>query len=520
MSESTKSKYWLHRLAADCIERYGSNEIIVSSGHSPSGNYTVGSLREIVTASAIVWSIRRAGGKARHLDFSDDYDVLRKIPVDVDQAWQQYQGQPLYTVPDPWDCHPSYGAHYTAALDESLAIADIEVERIYAHDTYPAGIYTKAIEQALGNLALIRSVISDVSKRTLPEDWAPVQVLSDNGNLRDWKYSGWDKSRQVVTYTDKDGAAGQVSYTAGRVKLDWRLDWPARWAIWGVQVEPFGRDHAAKGGSYDTGKRLVREVFKAEEPFPVPYDFINPSGETKKMSKSAGGVVTAMDALTIMPPEILRFFMLRSLPAHTLVFDEGLGLYNLIDEYSKVEQAVKAGIPTDFADAYQVAAGQTGMQTISSVPFSHLVAVYQAAQGRSEMVMDILGRTGFEAQVKAEHDVIVRELAFVANWLTKYAPDSVKFSVQPVVPAVELSDAQGTFLTALADAVAAAGQPLDGQGMHEAIYMAKEKAGLAPADAFRTLYQVILGKDSGPKAGWFLSTLNQAWLVSRLRLTI
>ena len=36
------------------------------------------------------------------------------------------------------------------------------------------------------------------------------------------------------------------------------VDWPARWAMLGVSVEPFGKDHATRGGSYDTGARIAR----------------------------------------------------------------------------------------------------------------------------------------------------------------------------------------------------------------------------------------------------------------------
>ncbi len=33
-----------------------------------------------------------------------------------------------------------------------------------------------------------------------------------------------------------------------------------------MTLEPFGKDHATRGGSYDTGVRIVREIFDAEPP--------------------------------------------------------------------------------------------------------------------------------------------------------------------------------------------------------------------------------------------------------------
>jgi lysyl-tRNA synthetase class 1 len=70
-----------------------------------------------------------------------------------------------------------------------------------------------------------------------------------------------------------------------------------------------------------------------QAPYPVPYEFINTAGETKKMSKSVGNVLTPKDALEVMPPEILRYFVIKARPSRTLNFDSGLGLYTLIDEY-------------------------------------------------------------------------------------------------------------------------------------------------------------------------------------------
>ncbi|HUD11974.1 MAG TPA: lysine--tRNA ligase, partial [Candidatus Saccharimonadia bacterium] len=353
----------------------------------------------------------------------------------------------------------------------------------------------------------------------LPADWSPVQILSDSNSLREWHFTGWDKKSQVVHWRDSNGANGELSYTNGRVKLDWRFDWPARWALLGVDVEPFGRDHASSGGSYDTGARIIREIFEDVPPMPVPYDFINRVGETKKMSKSAGDVVTVSGALEIMPPEIVRFFILKSLPARILYFDQGLGLYNLIDEYAAIEHAVRAGEHPDFEQAYRVASAHTKEQTISEVPFGHLVQCFQTAERDPDRTFELLERSGYEQAVNEGRDVIARELRFVGNWLDKYAPERVKISVQKALPELELSDAQRLFLDRLAATVEA--EPdLNGLGMHDAIYAAAQGAEIKPGKAFTTLYRLILGQDSGPKAGWFLASLDHDWLVRRLKLSV
>ena len=503
-------KDWLDQLAETVSAQYPEGELIVSSGHSPSGTYHIGTLREIMTANAITWALRRIGRKARHIDFVDDFDAFRKVPKFVPEEWSKYIGQPLAVVPDPFDCHLSYGAHFLTQLHEGLAaLGAMPDESVSGYETYRDGLLAGQVADALDKLGEVRQILTEVGGRQLDEHWSPVQILDEHQNLRTLKFAGWDAGARRVTWRDRDGRTGTVGLNDGRVKLDWRLDWPARWAKWGVTVEPFGRDHATKGGSYDTGKVLVDKIFGGVAPYPVPYEFINTVGETKKMSKSTGNVLTPGDALEVMPPEILRYFVIGPRPGRTLNFDSGLGLYALIDEF------VKASGQETSAVLY-AKAGSTEKLIAAGVPFNHLVAVYQAAREDAAVVRGILERTGYDEEVDRDWPVIERELVFVKNWLEKYAPASVKFAVQKELPDVGLSDGQRVFLAKLAETVAAEGN-LNGQGMHDAIYAASQVAEIKPAQAFVALYRVILAQDSGPKAGWFLASLDHDWLLERLR---
>jgi len=43
------------------------------------------------------------------------------------------------------------------------------------------------------------------------------------------------------------------------IKLNWRVDWPMKWVYEKVDFEPGGIDHSAAGGSFDTGKQIVKK---------------------------------------------------------------------------------------------------------------------------------------------------------------------------------------------------------------------------------------------------------------------
>ncbi len=478
-TNQNQKHYWLNTIVDAVIAQFPKGEIVVSSGISPSASYHVGHFREVLTADGLAWAIRQRGRTVRHLHFVDNFDPLRKRYDFLPKEYDTYVGWPICLIPAPDGSDKSYATYFSEEFQKQAAKMGVEMEVIYSYeDQYKNGKMTEQIEKAVAHGKEIRKIFDEVANRKLDENWMPIQILSDSKSFNEWLYKSIDTTKKTITYTDKEGKEGEVSYIDGRVKLNWRLDWPARWALWGVQVEPYGKEHATKGGSYDTGAEFVKDVFASQPPFPVPYDTINMLGDNKKMSSSLGNLITPAQALEIMPPEILRYFVFRNLPKRVLYFDSGLGLYNLIDEFSKAEEAVRSGQPHEFGEAYKVATAISSERTIASLPFNHLVSVYQAARGDEKTILDILSRTGHEKVVKEQADVLAREIPYVANWLQKYAPESVKFAVQDRLPKVELTAEQAKFVTLLAGKIAAA-KDLDGQAMHETIYAAKEEAEIA-----------------------------------------
>lgn len=518
MAEQAEKQYWLSTVVDQIIEVHPEGDLIVSSGISPSASYHIGHFREVLTADGLAWGIRQRGRNVRHLHFVDNFDPLRKRYEFLPEEYEQYVGWPICLIPAPDGSDRSYATYFSEEFQKSAKKMGIDMEVIYSYeDQYKNGKMVPMIEAAVEHGKEIREIFQRVANRTLSEEWMPIQILSDSKSFNEWRYKSINTDDKTITYVDKAGNEGQVKYDDGHVKLNWRLDWPARWALWGVDVEPYGKEHATKGGSYDTGAEFVKQVFAAEAPFPLAYDTINLVGDNKKMSSSLGNLITPGQALEIMPPEILRYFVFRNLPKRVLYFDSGVGLYNLIDEFSKAEEAVESGQTHEFAQAYKVATAISSERTISSIPFNHLVSVYQAAQGKVEEIMEILRRTGYAEIVAQQADILKREIPYVANWLAKYAPETVKFEVQKHLPSVELGDEQRRFVSILADKLEASPEDLDGQKMHEIIYEAKEEAMIQPGDAFKAIYRLILNKDSGPKAGWFLSSLDKEWLIARLR---
>jgi lysyl-tRNA synthetase, class I len=506
---------WLNQIVDDLIARHPSGEILIESGGSPSGTHHLGHMREFVTADAIMLELHRRGREARHVYFADDFDAFRKVPVDVPAEYSKYLGIPLCDIPAPDGSDQSYADFFLSQLQRATAALGVEVTFVRAHEKYRSGFYVPAIERSLERVSKVRGTLETIAGRALSNDWTPIQVLED-GRLKNRPFVGIDVATKTVRYTDSSGNERQARYDIGEVKLDWRLDWPGRWWLQKVLCEPSGRDHMTKGGSFDTGIQIMQDVYEAEPPYPVAYDFINMTGDTKKMSASKGTGLDAEEGSTIMPPEVVRYFILRAAPSKRLYFDPINSVVQLMDEFAAL--AAKSEKTAAEEQLLYVCTHGQDRKTVSRIPFSHLVASYQASLKDADKTLDVVRRTEHSEAADTEAEIIRKELQFIDVWLEKRAPEDVKFALRETIMPAEFDSQETTFLNALGKKVAEAPADADGAWFHNAIYELKESMQLAPKEMFTSLYKVLIGKTSGPRAGWFLSILPREWLISRLLL--
>lgn len=503
---------WLNKIVEEALARHPQGEILIESGSSPSGTYHMGHLREFVTCDAVLIELRRRGRQARHIAYVDDLDALRKIPVNIPSEFKEFLGRPLCDIPSPGGNAASYADYFLQGIINATRVLNIEVEFIRTHEKYRAGFFVAAIEKALAHEKEIRHILETVSGHKLGDNWSPVQINED-GYLKKRRFLNINTADKTLTYEDVNGVEKSVGYSRGEVKLDWRVDWPARWWLLGVDIEPFGRDHATKGGSYDTGKGLMEKIFKTPAPMPVPYDFVNLAGDTKKMSASKGTGLDAQEIVKILPPEVFRFFMLRYPPQKRLYFDP-INVSPLIDDFAELV-AKPDKTEEDNQLIYLSTAGAE--PTVSSIPFSHLVASYQAALKDQGRTLEIISRTEHHKIAQNQKDIILKELKFIDEWLQKWAPEEIKFELL-INPPLDLDEKTKKYLSQLSNKIAQLPQAADGEIFHKMIYESDKSSEFAPKQRFEAIYRVLIGKNSGPRAGWFLSILPRDWLIKRLRL--
>jgi len=493
--------HWADVVAKEALEK--SNRYIVASGITPSGNIHIGNMREVLTADAVYRALRDAGGDATLIYIADTYDPLRKVYPFLDDNYEEHVGKPLSEIPCPCTDHTSYAEHFLEPFIDSMEKLGIHPVIHHADKLYKEGAFVDAIKTALVKRDEIAKILEEVSSRTLEPDWNPFNpICNDCGKLTTTNVTGFDPDAETVDYSCSCGSTGTVSMQGGG-KLTWRVDWPARWPILGVTIEPFGKDHASAGGSYDTGKRISAEIYDYPAPHPIVYEWIMLKGKGA-MSSSTGVTVSISDMLEILPPEVLRYLIIRSKPEKHIEFDPGLPLLNLIDEYDNLDESLDIR-------AYQLS--QAGRDRSVKIPFRHMVTAIQIADHSFDYLLTVLERGGYDVTDVEK----VRQRAFnVDKWLESFAPPMVKFSIQNTLPPEvrNFNAQQRQVMKILSERMPGYE---DGQAIHDGIYNIAREVDMNPKKLFQTIYQALLGTKSGPRLGYFLVSMDRDFVVERFR---
>ncbi len=485
--------HWADVIAEELIKKQKKHRI--ATGITPSGHIHLGNLREMLTADAIRKAIVEKGGEAEIIYIADTFDPLRKRYPFLPQDYEKHVGKPLSEIPDPEGCHESYSEHFLQPFLESLEILSIPVTVKKADEMYKSGEYENHIRTSLEKRDEIAKIISEVSGREVNDDWSPFMPICKNcGRLNSTKVVDFDANG--VYYKCACGYEGFSTFREG--KLSWRVDWVARWDILKITCEPFGKDHAAAGGSYDTGKRIAREVFGFEPPYPVVYEWINLKGKGA-MKSSKGIVIPVSEIIQILPPEVVRYIIMRVKPEKHIEFDPGVGLLDIFDEF---ENAIKR-------NDRSVKLSVFGDVTYSDIPFRHLIVVGQIANWDYEKVIEILSRN-YEVDENVRRDV-KRRLKYAKAWIEKFAPDSMKFEVKDKVD-VKLTQNEIDFLTRFAEKLK---NDMSAEAIHKLIYEVANEKNMKPSKAFQAIYKAILGKTHGPRAGYFIKLLGVEFIKKR-----
>lgn len=518
--------FWLDEVTDAIIKTHPKKkEFIVRDEKTLSGRVHVGSLRGLVLHGVVAQALRERGFKAHFIYEFNDIDPMDGLPVYLDaKKFKQHMGKPLRDVPSPDASAKNLPEYFGNEFREVIDSLGLETEYTLASKKYDAGEYDSWIVKAMDGESQIRRIYKEVSGSVKPDDWHPLQVVCENcGKIGSTKVTDWDG--KTATYTCEPdmvdwakgcGHKGKINPFKGKGKLPWKVEWPVKWEIYNVDVEGSGKDHGAAGGSHDIGIRIANEVFKTRVPFDIPYEFFLFGGA--KMSSSKGEGAMAYEIYQILPPELIRFLMIRSRPNQPIEFDPNdetiPRLFDRYDECADHYFAKVKEVNKDFARAFYFSQIAKKIKDVYRPRFSRLVFMAQMPHLDINDAVAQLKGSKLTKDDKAELD---KRLRYVKLWLQNHAPDSVKFEVLKQCPKVTLSADQKDFLSKIAEELQ---KEYSGEELHAQIHAIRKASPLQAREAFGAIYLSLIGKDSGPQAGWFLEALDRDFVVNRFKEVI
>ena len=494
--------------AAQTLSQRG-NKHIIASGITPSGEFHIGHLREILTGDMVARACRDAGMDAESVFIVDSADPLRKVYPFLSDEYEQYIGCPLAIIPAPdekgrpGNDGRNYAQHFLEPFLAALEQIDVKPRIIDNYTSYANGEFAEKSRMACERSEEIKEIIERVSGRELAADWFPYNPYGHNGSLDgvtvtgfEWPYVHWMQ----------DGNPGKSDLNKAEGKLPWRVDWPAKWGWIGVTCEPFGKDHGAAGGSYDTGKE-ISVLFGDKPPHPLVYEWISLKGQGA-MSSSTGNTIGPLEALELVPPEILRYLIASTKPKKAITFDAGMSLVELADEY---ERLVARDIESELNDeglsrrqkvALEDAEGALRMSRIgdtqhSPVSFRHLAMLAQVKSDKE--ILQSLGAN------------LADRLARMRNWIDGgHFPHELRIIVRNEPMQGLDSHISEVLKKSLSDC------EWNSKAIGEVISSCFKQNGINPKDGYRNLYLAILGEEKGPRLAPILSELDRSRVLDLL----
>jgi lysyl-tRNA synthetase class 1 len=281
--------------------------VLFETGYGPSGLPHIGTFGEVVRTAFVMhaFTLLAPNIPIKMYCISDDIDGLRKVPDNVpnQEMVRANLGKPLTSVPDPFGTHQSYGHHMNARLRSFLDSFGFEYEFISATEKYQSGAFDATMLKVLEKYEELMDLMIPTLGQERQETYSPFMPIDvESGIVVDKGVKAIDKKKGTVIYIAPNGQEKEISVTKGGCKLQWKIDFGARWNSLGVDYEIYGKDHQPNEKIY----RRVCEILGGVAPVNFTYEmFLSDTGE--KISKSTLAILCSNNILMRSPACICEY---------------------------------------------------------------------------------------------------------------------------------------------------------------------------------------------------------------------
>lgn len=515
---------WALEEAIKLIEKYPEKDtFVIASGVSPSGYIHIGNFREIVTTFFVGKELENLGKKVRFILSFDDFDRFRKVPNGMPESYSKYIGMPYTNIPSPFSKDKTYGKELEDIFLEELSRLDIYPEIIYQTEQYKSGRYDKKIILAMDKRKEIFDIISKFKTQEFTiedkNNYYPISLYCQCCGKDLTTIKNYNEKTHEVEYECVCGEhRTQKIEKSGNIKLQWKIDWPMRWQEENVVFEPGGRDHSAENGSYAVSKVIAKEIFGYDAPSYIAYDFIGIKGANGKMASSTGNVLTLTDLLRVYDKNIILWFYAKNKPNHqfNIALDEDVLRY-----YAEFDRLVKSYFQGKLDENTASVISLTGVtkKYTNNPDFGSIANFLPMVSYNEKMLADLLSKE----DIDCESILFKKRLLQAKCWLEKYNNSRINV----------LSEFNQEFYDGLNEEekqwlkdtlVVLQHSYTTTQELQRSLYSVVKTGGEdskllknKQKRYFQIIYNLILGKNSGPKMGLLLSAMNYEVIESKLQ---
>ncbi len=496
------ARAWPFEEARKLVERVGSKTpdkgyVLFETGYGPSGLPHIGTFGEVVRTTMVRQAFQRLSDfPTRLFCFSDDMDGLRKVPDNVPnkEMLQQHLGKPLTQIPDPFSNeYESFGAHNNARLKAFLDGAGFEYEFVSSTDCYNSGRFDAALLRVLECYDEIQAIMLPSlgpERRQSYSSFLP--ICPKTGRVLQVPVLERKLDAGSIVYRDEDGSLVEVPVTGGHCKLQWKPDWGMRWYALGVDYEMSGKDLI---DSVRLSGRITKAL-GAPPPEGFNYElFLDENGE--KISKSRGNGLSVEEWLSYAPPESLSLFMYQKpRAAKRLYFDvipcAVVDYFTFAGRFAEEEPAKQLENP-----AWHIHNGQVPGE---GSPLSFNMLLNLAGVCNTEDPAVLWGFISRYVPGAAPEGMPV--LARLVEYAIRYYQDFVKPAKKYRAPTAAERESMADLLAQLEGLPADA----DAEAIQTEVYEVGKRHDFENLRAwFKTLYEVLLGQEQGPRMGSFMA---------------
>jgi len=495
------SKAWPYEEARKLLKRWPEGKpagepMIFETGYGPSGLPHIGTFNEVARTTFVRQAYEElTGNPTRLIAFSDDMDGLRKVPENVpnQELLTANLGKPLTEIPDPFGEYESFAHHNNAMLRRFLDRYGFDYEFLSATDCYTSGRFDEVIRKVLASWDPIMGVMLPTLREDRRKTYSPVLPISPtSGRVLQVPVTVVDAATGLIAFDDEDGSRVEQSALGGLAKLQWKVDWAARWVALGVDYEMAGKDLI--DSVTQSGK--IARVLGGRPPEGFNYEmFLDEKGE--KISKSKGNGLSLEEWLRYGSEPSLSFYIYRE-PKRAKSLHIGV-IPRAVDEYwqfrgnypdQPVEQ--KLGNPVHHIHGGKVPA--------EGLPLTYgllLNLVSLPGMADKDTAWRFVQR--YAPGTSAENDPELDELIGLAvNYARNFVVPTLERRAPTAIEREALKDLDSELAKLPADA--------DGEVIQHAVFeVGKRHPFESLRGWFQARYETLLGSSQGPRMGSFIA---------------